>query len=115
MPNVTIDSVQELSENSDNMNNSDDGEGPPTIIDETSPISRLSATRDSLSRPATTKKMSTCTKNKKKRAFYKKGSSVKIKRDDLCFTLKSDDQKEDGKSCGYIMNSYNEMKSGNGK
>ena len=56
MPTVAIDSVQELLENADNMNNGGDVEVPLTIIDETSTIIRLSTTRGSLIRLVTAKK-----------------------------------------------------------
>ena len=62
IPNLTIDSSQELLENADNMNNGSDGEVPLTIINDTEPINRPSAARGSLSRPETEQKLSTCAK-----------------------------------------------------
>ena len=67
MHNVAIDNIQELLENADNMNNGGDSEVPLTIIDYVAPISRLSSARGSLSRHETAQKLSTHTKNKKKR------------------------------------------------
>ena len=67
MPNLAINSSQELLENADNMKNDCDGEFPLAIIDDTGPISIPSADRGSLSRPETAKKLGTCAKNEKKK------------------------------------------------
>ena len=53
MHNLAVDSSHEVSENTDNANDSGDEETPLTVIDEILPISRPNGARGALSRMTT--------------------------------------------------------------